>query len=64
MAKHPTATIIYYEPDQHKPGGRHVTITDKVRRVDTVKKVIELESMDGVLNRGIDISRLRKIEIV
>ena len=45
--EHPQVTLTYYEQDPRKPGGRYVSITDSVKRVDTVNRVIELMSMEG-----------------
>lgn len=59
--EHPTVSITYYEPDATKAGGRYVTITDAVKRVDIVNRVIELMSMDGFLNRVVNIDQIYEI---
>ena len=61
--EHPTVTITVYEADKRKAGGRYVEITDSVKRVDTVNRVIELTSMEGVTNRMIKIDQVIDISI-
>ncbi len=61
--EHPTVSITYYEPDKRKTGGRYVEITDSVKRVDTVSRVIELMSMDGFLNRLVKIHEIMDLKI-
>ena len=39
----PAASITYFVPDPLKPGGLYQTVTEKVRRVDAVKGVIQLD---------------------
>ena len=61
--EHPTVRITYYEPDARKAGGKYVSITEEVRRVDQVERVIELMSMEGLLNKRIVIDRVSRIEM-
>ena len=61
--EHPTVTITVYEADKRKAGGRYVEITDSVKRVNTVNRVIELTSMEGVMNRMIKIDQVIDISI-
>ena len=58
-----TVTFTVYEADKRKAGGRYVEITDSVKRVDTVNRVIELTSMEGVTNRMIKIDQVIDISI-
>ena len=61
--EHPTVTFTVYEADKRKAGGRYVEITDSVKRVNTVNRVIELTSMEGVMNRMIKIDQVIDISI-
>ena len=38
----PSVTVTYFEPDRHKAGGAYVTITGKVKRVDTYEQALVL----------------------
>ena len=58
-----TVTFTVYEADKRKAGGRYVEITDSVKRVNTVNRVIELTSMEGVMNRMIKIDQVIDISI-
>ena len=61
--EHPTVTFTVYEADKRKAGGRYVEITDSVKRVDIVNRVIELTSMDGFLNRVVNIDWIMGIKL-
>lgn len=61
--EHPTVRITYFEPDRRKAGGKYVTIEDAVKRVDGVERVIELDRMEGFLNRIVAVDRVSWIEI-
>ena len=39
----PAVTVTYFVPDPLKPGGLYRTATEKVRRVDAVKGVLQLD---------------------
>lgn len=67
IAEEPEITVTYFLPDEKKAGGKYVTVSGKVKRIDdyerriqfTDKKVIRMEdilSMDGevfsVLNQS------------
>ncbi len=43
QGERPAAIITYFVPDPLKPGGLYETIAEKVRRVDTIKGVIQLD---------------------
>ena len=60
---HPTALISFYEPDVRKAGGRYLTVTDAVKRVDSVSRTIELMSLEGILNKSIRIERISRIRL-
>ena len=60
---HPTVSFTVFEADARKAGGRYVEITDRVKRVDTVNRVVELTSLEGVMNRVIKIGEIMDIEI-
>ncbi len=61
--EHPAVTFTVYEADKRKAGGRYTEITDSVKRVDTVSRVIELTGMDGFLNRVIKIKDIMDIKV-
>jgi hypothetical protein len=60
--EHPTVTFTVYEADKKKAGGRYVEITDSVKRIDIVNRVIELMSMDGFLNRVVKVDDIADIQ--
>ena len=60
---HPTVSFTVFEADARKAGGRYLEITDRVKRVDTINRVIELTSMDGFLNKTVKIGEIMDIEI-
>ena len=43
--EHPTVTIDYFVPDEHKSGGSYQTVMGNVKRIDEYERLIEL--MDG-----------------
>lgn len=59
--EHPTVTFTVYEADKRKAGGRYTEVTDRVKRVDTVNRVVELMSMDGFLNKTVKIDQVMDI---
>ena len=59
--EHPTVTFTVYEADKRKAGGRYTEITDRVKRVDIVNRVVELMSMDGFLNKTVKIDQVMEI---
>ena len=40
----PTATIVYFVPDQRKNGGAYLRVTGKVRMIDATEKFILMEN--------------------
>ena len=43
IKEHPEVTITYFQPDERKEGGAHITVTGKVRRIDEVNRVVVFE---------------------
>ena len=41
-AQHPCVTVTYFVPDQRKSGGKYVTVTGQVKRVDECEQVLRL----------------------
>jgi hypothetical protein len=39
---HPTLTFIYFRNDSRKQGGAYITVTERVRKIDTVRRKIQL----------------------
>ena len=39
---HPTLTFIYFRNDSRKQGGAYITVTEQVRKIDTVRRKIQL----------------------
>ena len=44
----PLLTVTWFIPDPLKPGGRYETITERVKKVDPVERVLVLEKKIGV----------------
>lgn len=42
--QHPELTVTYFEPDAKKAGGRYVTLTDCLKRIQVVAQMIEFTS--------------------
>ena len=61
--EHPTVTFAVYEADKKKAGGRYTEITDRVKRIDTVNRNVELTSMDGFMNCVIEIGEIMDIKL-
>ena len=49
--------------DPRKAGGKYVKIRDRVKRVDTVNRIVELMIVEGVINRAIKIDDIMDIKI-
>jgi hypothetical protein len=62
--ENPTVTFTVFQPDRYKHGGSYVTITDRVKKIDTVKKIVILMSTEGYgrVNRSISISAISAIQ--
>ena len=63
VGEHPTVTFAVYEADKKKAGGRYTEITDRVKRIDTVNRNVELTSMDGFMNCVIEIGEIMDIKL-
>ena len=59
----PTVSITYFEPDTLKAGGKYVTATEKIKKIDPVARKVILMKKSGVagLNATIDIDRITEI---
>ena len=57
IKEEPSVTVTYFLPDDKKAGGRHVTVSGNVRKLDGVKRVIMM--VDGT---QIPIEDVRMIE--
>lgn len=44
----PTVDITYFMPDPLKPGGKYRTVTETVKKIDTVRRCLILEKTVGV----------------
>ena len=62
--ENPTVTFTVFQPDRYKEGGSYATITDRVKKIDTVRKMIILMSKEGYgrVNRTISISAISAIQ--
>ena len=60
---HPTVTITYFVPDEHKAGGAYVEVTDAVKRVDMTARKVVLMSTEGYgkLNKTISFDMIADI---
>ena len=59
----PTVSITRFVPDPLKAGGKYETITDAVKRIDTVRGRIVLVRTEGYGDRNIEISLPDILEI-
>ena len=59
----PLLSITYFVPDELKSGGEYVTVTERIKKVDTVRRKIILERTEGYSqsNAEIDIDRITDI---
>lgn len=57
MSKRPTLTFTYFIPDPKKDGGRYITVTGIVRKIDEYRQVIILEDKTEIpLNEIVSIT--------
>lgn len=56
----PTITFTYFVPDENKAGGAYVSITDAVKKVDSVGRLVVLMSTEGKagINKTISFDRI------
>ena len=59
----PTVSITYFEPDKKKAGGKYVTVTEQIKKVDTVNRKLILMKTTGRagLNATIDFDKISEI---
>lgn len=58
--EHPVITITYFEPDEKKEGGKYVTITCKVKKIDQYHKMIITDN-DEITDQKIFIDNIFNI---
>ena len=52
----PEVTITYFQPDERKEGGKYITVTGKVRRIDEANKFVILENGEIIfINKLVEI---------
>lgn len=57
ISSKPVITFTYFIPDLQKDGGKHVTVTGAVRRIDEYKQVVVLEDKSEIpINEIVNIS--------
>ena len=47
LEKHPMVTISYFKPDEHKAGGAYMTVSGKLKKIDTYEQIMKME--DGTV---------------
>lgn len=59
----PTVSITYFEPDERKAGGKYMTITEKIKKIDPVaRKVILMKTVGSAgMNATFDIAWITEI---
>ena len=60
---HPALSITYFVPDAKKAGGEYLTVTEQIKKIDSVRKKIILMKKEGRagLNAEIDIDKVTDI---
>lgn len=61
--EHPLVTITYFVPDERKYGGSYENVTERVRRIDTVERKLELCRKTGLSGSYMTIGMDRIINI-
>ena len=61
--KHPLVKITYFMPDQSKSGGSYLNVTERVRRIDTLNRRIELCRKIGISGSYMTIAMDKVINI-
>ena len=59
LPEHPSVTIEYFVPDEHKAGGSYQSVTGAVKRIDDIERFIELTDGTKVV-----IGAIRDIKII
>ena len=59
----PTVSITYFAPDEQKAGGKYITTTEKIKKIDPVaRKVILMKTVGSAgMNATIEIDRITEI---
>lgn len=47
IKEQPEVTITYFVPDERKNGGKYVEVSDKIRKIDSYEKIIQMN--DGTV---------------
>ena len=47
LEKHPMVTVSYFKPDEHKAGGAYMTVSGKLKKIDTYEQIMKME--DGTV---------------
>ena len=55
LSEHPEVSVTYFVPDQRKSGGAYVTVTGRVKKIDSYQRLLVLNngagiSLDDILN--------------
>ena len=51
----PTVSITFFIPDPLKAGGRYETVTEQVKKIDTVERTVVLEKKVGIAGMNMEI---------
>ena len=43
LEKHPMVTVSYFKPDEHKAGGAYMTVSGKLKKIDTYEQIMKME---------------------
>ena len=63
IEKKPPATITYFVPDPVKSGGKYETITERIRKIDSIEQKIILEKKSGIADMYVTIDMKDVLEI-
>lgn len=47
LEKHPMVTVSYFKPDEHKAGGAYMTVSGKLKKIDTYEQIMKM--VDGTV---------------
>ena len=47
LEEHPVVTVSYFKPDEHKAGGAYMTVSGKLKKIDTYEQIMKME--DGTV---------------
>lgn len=47
LEKHPMVTVSYFKPDEHKAGGAYMTVSGKLKKIDTYEQIMKMK--DGTV---------------